>query len=556
MKLRQLNVFLLAILLSTSAFSQNVPKWKFLAPLQSVSIYDTNHYMGQPTGEPVNIPIFFIYNKFGDTNYYKFEVKWNTGDSTFPEVRGFTYGDSLTIFVFIDSAKYVSLQGVNIIYKYIGVIFKSTDGGKTWKKIQLNPNFRSRKSVVLYMHDKMNGIVAQFPDSSEQFSKIWITNDGWETFREITNHNILAPIAAFYNPPKILILDLYNDLYYSSDNGQTFTKVGVLQSYLKLSTLLFLDILNDTLMFLKGVPKNSKYKQLILRTTNGGLSWEPIDFLRRLYEEYGDTTAFLYQMALDDSTIIVGGPSRKTSIDMTPKLIMSNGQNWKELSNIWANNSEAYAQYFFFKGNIVLALCIYGVFYHTIGDSTLMPPILYGKIYRIPKNFTLYWSPIEGATKYHLQIVELEGVDFLLNPEIPIEPNYDSLLFDEVITAGTSYIPQNTKNWKIYCCRIRSMNDSLVSEWNSKWYLTEPEPNDVESQIGCESTKIYPNPARENITFEQLPENVRKIKILDMLGNEVLSLPIQKSIDIEKLPAGVYYLRFEPSFEVFKFIKY
>jgi len=95
-----------------------------------------------------------------------------------------------------------------------------------------------------------------------------------------------------------------------------------------------------------------------------------------------------------------------------------------------------------------------------------------------------------------------------------------------------------------------------VSEWNSKWYLTEPEPNDVENQIGCESTKIYPNPARENITFEQLPENVRKIKILDMLGNEVMSLPIQKSIDIEKLPAGVYYLRFEPSFEVFKFIKY
>ncbi|ROL55891.1 hypothetical protein D9V87_11055, partial [Bacteroidetes/Chlorobi group bacterium MS-B_bin-24] len=151
--------FVLFILLSSPAFSQMVPKWKFLAPLQSVSIYDINHYMGQPTGESYNHPIFFIYNKFGDTNYYKFEVKWNTGDSTVPEVRGFTYGDSLTIFAFIDSAKYVGLQGVNIIYKYIGVIFKSTDGGKTWKKIQLNPNFRSRKSVGLNMRDKMNGIV-------------------------------------------------------------------------------------------------------------------------------------------------------------------------------------------------------------------------------------------------------------------------------------------------------------------------------------------------------------------------------------------------------------
>jgi len=548
--------FVLFILLSSPAFSQMVPKWKFLAPLQSVSIYDINHYMGQPTGESYNHPIFFIYNKFGDTNYYKFEVKWNTGDSTVPEVRGFTYGDSLTIFAFIDSAKYVGLQGVNIIYKYIGVIFKSTDGGKTWKKIQLNPNFRSRKSVGLNMRDKMNGIVVQFPDSSEQFSKIWITNDGWETFREITNHNILAPKNFFYNPPKILIFDVYCNLYYSFDNGQTFTKDSTFQNYFL--PLANLRIVNDKIMIISGTPKDSNMKdrKIYFRTTDGGINWdywEPVD-INKIYEVYGDSSSVSLARILNDSVYILGVDARKKGKGIS-LLTTDNGKSWIELSNIWYNNEEWPATYDYFEGNYVFATGSFWLFYHTIGDSTLMPPTFYGPYYKIPKNFTLRWQPIEGATKYQIQVVELEGFDFVNYPQ-PIGVNYDSVLFDDVIVTGTSYSPPNTKNWKIYCCRIRSMNDSLVSEWNSKWYLTEPEPNDVESQIGCESTKIYPNPARENITFEQLPENVRKIKILDMLGNEVLSLPIQKSIDIEKLPAGVYYLRFEPSFEVFKFIKY
>jgi len=507
MRLKLLKYFLLVISLFSPTFAQKVPKWKFLAPLASVRIYDINHYMGQPLSEPVNSFTFHIYKKMADTNFYLFKGNWAYGDSTVIFPRDFTYGDSLTIFILADSSKYVGLQGVNLIYKFIGVIFKSTDGGKNWKKIQLNPNFRSRKSKQLYMYDRMNGIVIQFPDSAEEFSKIWITNDGWESFHEVTNHNIMVPYYCFYKPPKILIVDLYNNIYHSFDNGQTFIKDSTLQNYLKPSIHIFLDIVSDTLMFINGLSKSSNRRQLVFRSKNGGLSWDPIELPAKLYEEYGDTTYFNFIRALDENTFIVFGPSKKSSVGYNSKLIMNNGKSWKELSNIWFNNYEREALYVYFQDNFVFALCFDGLFYHIIGDSTLMPPILYGKIYRIPKDFTISWSPVEGATKYHLQIVEQEGFDFFMFPERPINPNYDSVLFAEVITDSTSYTPQNTKNWKIYSCRIRSMNDSLISEWNSKDYLTEPEPSVVREPAVEKryytthfwASEPYPQPAKVRV---------------------------------------------------------
>ncbi|ROL56846.1 hypothetical protein D9V87_10190, partial [Bacteroidetes/Chlorobi group bacterium MS-B_bin-24] len=157
MKLRLLKVFLLVVLLSSPTFSQKVPKWKFLAPLWVPVFYDLNHYMGLTSGGQNTV---CIYNKMGDTiaNCLALRTVVST-DSTYFSTRSFCYGDSLTIFVHVDSVKSLGLSGLNLIEKYLGLIFKTIDGGKTWKKIQLNPNFRSRKSVGLNMRDKMNGIV-------------------------------------------------------------------------------------------------------------------------------------------------------------------------------------------------------------------------------------------------------------------------------------------------------------------------------------------------------------------------------------------------------------
>ncbi|MBQ2396042.1 MAG: leucine-rich repeat domain-containing protein [Bacteroidales bacterium] len=55
-----------------------------------------------------------------------------------------------------------------------------------------------------------------------------------------------------------------------------------------------------------------------------------------------------------------------------------------------------------------------------------------------------------------------------------------------------------------------------------------------------ESISFFPNPTKSEITFSQA---IEKVEVIDLIGKTILTFTNAKTINIESLPAGVYYLR-------------
>jgi len=62
-----------------------------------------------------------------------------------------------------------------------------------------------------------------------------------------------------------------------------------------------------------------------------------------------------------------------------------------------------------------------------------------------------------------------------------------------------------------------------------------------------QSLAIYPNPASQSfvINFTEVQEGVKQVRVMDMLGKEVMSLenPSGNTINIANLPTGMYVVR-------------
>jgi hypothetical protein len=56
----------------------------------------------------------------------------------------------------------------------------------------------------------------------------------------------------------------------------------------------------------------------------------------------------------------------------------------------------------------------------------------------------------------------------------------------------------------------------------------------------AESISFFPNPTKSEIIFRQA---IEKIEVLDLTGKTILTFTNAKTINIESLPAGAYYLR-------------
>ena len=56
----------------------------------------------------------------------------------------------------------------------------------------------------------------------------------------------------------------------------------------------------------------------------------------------------------------------------------------------------------------------------------------------------------------------------------------------------------------------------------------------------AESISFFPNPTKSEITFSQA---IEKVEVIDLTGKTILTFSNVRTINIESLPAGVYYLR-------------
>ena len=117
---------------------------------------------------------------------------------------------------------------------------------------------------------------------------------------------------------------------------------------------------------------------------------------------------------------------------------------------------------------------------------------------------------------------------------------FDYILFDTTINAtinaGETYAEFgfNESEAGTYVQNLQSINGcdstiTLVLSVNS-------------SLLDIEETEIslYPNPTNSKITFSQA---IEKVEVIDLTGKTLLTFSNKKTIDIESLPSGAYYLR-------------
>ena len=79
-----------------------------------------------------------------------------------------------------------------------------------------------------------------------------------------------------------------------------------------------------------------------------------------------------------------------------------------------------------------------------------------------------------------------------------------------------------------------------TSYWNTLFTDRIEEDCSGIEQAEAESISFFPNPTKSEITFSQA---IEKVEVLDLTGKTILTFSNAKTINIESLPTGAYYLR-------------
>ncbi|MBQ5892131.1 MAG: leucine-rich repeat domain-containing protein [Bacteroidales bacterium] len=116
-----------------------------------------------------------------------------------------------------------------------------------------------------------------------------------------------------------------------------------------------------------------------------------------------------------------------------------------------------------------------------------------------------------------------------------VNPSYN-IVIDTVLNEGDVYTENGFNESEIgtyvqYFQTIEGCDSIITLNILSNVSLLEAE---------AESISFYPNPTNSEITFSQ---TIEKVEVIDLTGKAILTFTNAKTINIESLPAGAYYLR-------------
>ncbi|MEE1226065.1 MAG: leucine-rich repeat domain-containing protein [Bacteroidales bacterium] len=142
---------------------------------------------------------------------------------------------------------------------------------------------------------------------------------------------------------------------------------------------------------------------------------------------------------------------------------------------------------------------------------------------------------VSEAGVYTQTLTSVNGCDSIVTLTVSVNPTFDTTI-NATINTGETYAEFgfNESEAGTYVQNLQTVNGcdstiTLVLSVNSS--LIDIEENEI---------SLYPNPTKSEITFSQA---IEKIEVIDLTGKAILTFSNAKTINIESLPAGAYYLR-------------
>ena len=129
----------------------------------------------------------------------------------------------------------------------------------------------------------------------------------------------------------------------------------------------------------------------------------------------------------------------------------------------------------------------------------------------------------------------MNGCDSIVTLTVSVNPTFDTTI-NATINAGETYAEFgfNESEAGTYVQNLQTefgcdSTITLVLSVNS-------------SLLDIEQTEItfYPNPTDSKVTFSQA---IEKVEVIDLTGKVIFTFSNAKTINIESLPSGAYYLR-------------
>ena len=142
---------------------------------------------------------------------------------------------------------------------------------------------------------------------------------------------------------------------------------------------------------------------------------------------------------------------------------------------------------------------------------------------------------VSEAGVYTQTLQTINGCDSIVTLTVSVNPTFDTTI-NATINAGETYAEYgfNESEAGTYIQNLQTINGcdstiTLVLSVNS-------------SLLDVEQTEIsfYPNPTDSKVIFSQM---IEKIEVIDLTGKTIFTFTNAKTINIESLPSGAYYLR-------------
>ena len=162
-------------------------------------------------------------------------------------------------------------------------------------------------------------------------------------------------------------------------------------------------------------------------------------------------------------------------------------------------------------------------------NTELSATICEGQVYT-ENNFN-----ISEAGVYTQTLTSVNGCDSIVTLTVSVNPTFDTTI-NATINSGETYAEFgfNESEAGTYVQNLQTVNgcDSTIT------LILDVNSSLLEAEI--EEISFYPNPTKSEITFSQA---IEKVEVIDLTGKAILTFTNAKTINIESLPAGAYYLR-------------